>query len=163
MRKTTLVVPFAASVAALIGTAIAGMPASGLDSAATFTLLEHQTEFGAIAQHGPASTVDDSFALSSDLYADSNMTTLVGHAGVSCIQTSITRGAAGEVECSWTTVLTGGQITATGIVDLASATTAGAVFTMPVVGGTGRYRNAHGEVAVKVINGTDSWDTWTLT
>jgi hypothetical protein len=47
-------------------------------------------------------------------------------------------------------------------VKFADATTPGGTFFIPVVGGTGRYRGAKGEVSFKVINQTDSWDMFSL-
>ena len=162
MRRTLLAIPVAAGAAALAAVLTASLPASGAGSPAGFTYFEHQTEFNAVDNPPTGTSVGDLFALSSDLYTDGSEATLVGHAGVACVQTSVTRGVAGEAECSWTTLLQGGQLTATGLVDLASATTPGGSFTMPIVGGTGRYRNANGEVTVKVVNQNDSWDTFNL-
>lgn len=163
MTKRTWIIAGTAALATL-GTAagIAAPTATADQSGSTITVFEHQTEFNAIAQSSSAATVDDSFALSSDLYDNTNRTVHVGYAGVSCVQTSITRGNQGQVECNFTMVFTGGQITATGLVDLASATTAKGRFTMPVVGGTGRYRDANGEVSVLTLNQTDSVDTIAL-
>jgi hypothetical protein len=86
----------------------------------------------------------------------------VGHAGVACAWDSIVRGPAGELICTFSVLLSGAQITTAGLVDLASATTPGATFTLPIVGGTASFQGAEGEVSVTVVNQTDSIDRFIL-
>lgn len=162
MRKALIAPTIIAALVVASTVAATELPANGTEAGHHLTVFEHQTEFIPIDNAPAGPSVGDSFALSSDLYTDSTQLDRVGEAGVACTQTSVTRGPAGEVECSFTVALHDGQITATGLVDLASATTPNGRFTMPVVGGTSRYRNAKGEVTVAVINDTDSWDTYTL-
>jgi hypothetical protein len=59
-------------------------------------------------------------------------------------------------------VLAGGQISTTGLVSFASATTPGSNFSLAVVGGTGRYKNARGELSIKVVSQANSLDTFNL-
>jgi hypothetical protein len=107
-------------------------------------------------------SVADTLGISSDLYTNASKETKVGHGGVSCVVSSVARPDGPEGQCSFSVVLAGGEISATGLVKFADATTPGGTFSIPVVGGTGRYRGAKGEVSFKVINQTDSWDMFSL-
>jgi hypothetical protein len=65
----------------------------------------------------------------------------MGHDGVICIATSPIGDAGGEFSCTAALVLPRGQIVVTGILSITTDD-----FTLAVTGGTGAYRNAHGEV-----------------
>ena len=86
----------------------------------------------------------------------------VGHGDVGCVVSSVARPGGPEAECSFSVMLDGGEISATGLVSFAAATTPGGTFAIPVVGGTGKYRGAKGEISFNVINQTDTWDTFSL-
>jgi hypothetical protein len=162
MRTFRLIALTTAALGAVVALSLnaAASPANKGDK--TFTVFEHQTEIGTRTASSTGFTVDDTLALSSDLFTDSTQKMKVGVAGVKCTVTSIKRGPAGQAECTFTAWLSGGQITTAGLVDIASATTPGGTFTLPVVGGSGRYRDAQGVVNVNVINRTDSTDTFNL-
>jgi Dirigent-like protein len=162
MRKIRLIALTIVALGAIGVVTINAQAANGNNGEKTFTVFEQKTEFGANLVNAPSSSVGDVIALSSDLYADSSHQKKVGHAGIVCTQTSILRGPAGEVQCSFTAVLSGGQIATSTLVDLALVTTPGATFSAAVLGGTGRYQNASGEATFKVIDQFDSIDTFRL-
>jgi hypothetical protein len=162
MLKVRLAVLTTVAVGAIAGLALNGVVASGDGGSKHFTVFEHQTEFGVHAANPNALSVGDSLGLSSDLFTDSSMKTKVGRAGVSCVVSSVARPSGPEGECSFSVVLDGGQISTTGLVSFASATTPGGKFSLPVVGGTGHYKNAQGEVSFSVVSQTDTWDTFNL-
>lgn len=162
MHRIRITAYMIVAVAAIAGLLVNAIAASGEDDSKRLRLFEHQTEFGIDAASPTALTVGNSFGISSDLFTGSDMKTKVGHAGVACVVSSVARATGPEGECSLSAVLAGGQISATGLVSFADATTPGASFSIAIVGGTGRYRNAHGQLDVNVINPTDSWDTFKL-
>lgn len=162
MRKIRLIALTIVALGAIGVVTINAQAANGNNGEKTFTVFEQKIEYGTNPANASSTIVGDVIALSSDLYADSSYRTKVGHAGIACIQTSM-RGLAGEVLCSFTAVLSGGQIATSTLVDLALVATPGANFSAAVLGGTGRYQNASGEATFKVIdqNG-DSIDTFKL-
>jgi hypothetical protein len=163
MRKIRLIALTIVALGAIGVVTINAQAANSNNGEKTFTVFEQKTEYGANLVNPPSSSVGDVIALTSDLYADSSHRTKVGHAGIACIQTSILRGPAGEVLCSFTAVLSGGQIATSTLVDLALVATPGATFSAAVLGGTGRYRNASGEATFHIINqGGDAIDTFRL-
>lgn len=155
MRKIRLIALTIVALGAIGVVTINAQAANGNNGEKTFTVFEQKTEYGANLVNPPSSSVGDVIALSSDLYADSSLQKKVGHAGIACIQTSILRGA-GEVLCSFTAVLSGGQIATSSLVDLALLATPGATFSAAVIGGTGRYRNASGEATFQIIDAGQS-------
>jgi hypothetical protein len=162
MRRTRLAAYTIVAVGAIAGLLINAVAASGDEGRKHFTLFEHQTEFGIQAANPNTLSVGDTLGISSDLFTTSSMETKVGHGGVACVVSSVARPSGPEGECSFSVTLSGGQISTTGLVSFASATTPGSNFSIAVVGGTGQYKNAKGEVLVKVVNQTDSWDMFNL-
>jgi hypothetical protein len=162
MLKVRLAVLTTVAVGAIAVLAMNAVVASGDDGSKHFTLFEHQTEFGIHAANPNALSVGDTLGISSDLFTNSSMKTKVGHGGVSCVVSTVARPGGPEGECSFSVVLAGGQISTTGLVSFASATTPGSKFSIAVVGGTGHYKNAKGEVLVTVVNQADSWDAFNL-
>jgi hypothetical protein len=162
MRKLRLIALMMVALGAIAVVSSNAQAANDNNGGKTITVFEQKTEFGANPANASSPSVGDVIALSSDLYADNAHRTLVGHAGIACIQTSILRGPAGEVQCSFTAVLLGGQIATSTLVDLAVVTTPGATFSAAVLGGTGRYRNASGEATFQVIDQMHSIDTFRL-
>ncbi len=161
MLKVRLAILATVAVGAIAGFALNPVAASGGDGK-HFTLFEHQTEFRVHGANPNALSVGDAVGISSDLFTNSGMETNLGHGGVGCVVTSVARSSGPEAECSFSVMLAGGQISTTGLVNIASATTPGSEFSIPVVGGTGRYKNVRGELLIKVVNQTDSWDTFNL-
>jgi hypothetical protein len=162
IRSIRLAVITAAALGAM-GMLTLNATASGRDEVKKrFTLFEHETNIVSVAQKSTPS-VGDLLAISSDLFADRTMAKKVGHVGVTCTTTSITIGTAGEVLCSFTAALEDGQISTTGLIDVAAAITPGGRFSLPVVGGTGRFNHARGQVDFQTLNPTtDFLDTFNL-
>jgi len=162
MRRSRLAMLTTVAVGAVAALTLNAVVASGDDGSKHFKLFEHQTEFGFRAANPNAVSVADTLGISSDLYTNASKETKVGHGDVACVVSSVARPDGPEAECSFSVMLAGGEITTTGLVSFAAATTPGGTFSIPVVGGTGRYRGARGELSVLVINQTDSWDTFSL-
>jgi hypothetical protein len=162
MLKVRLAILATVAVGTIAGLALSPVAASGDDGSKRFTLFEHQTELGTNGANPNALSVGDTVGISSDLFTNSGMQTKVGHGGVACVVSSVARPTGPDLECSFSVVLAGGHISTTGLVNLGSATTPGGTFSLAVVGGTGRYRNARGELSVKVVSQADSLDTFNL-
>jgi hypothetical protein len=90
------------------------------------------------ADHGvPGFSTDDQFVFSNDLYRDGEK---VGEDGGTCTVTRIANSGAAALHCLGTNSLPGGQISVQGLA------APGEPFVLAVTGGTGRYRNARGQV-----------------
>jgi len=162
MRRSRLAMLTTVAVGAIAALTLNAVVASGDDGSKHFKLFEHQTEFGFRTLDPTTVSVADTLGISSDLYTNAGKETKVGHADVGCIVSSVARPGGPEAECSFSAMLAGGEISATGLVSFAAATTPGGTFAIPVVGGTGKYRGAKGEISFSVINQTDTWDTFSL-
>ena len=162
MRRSRLALITTVAVGAIAALTLNAVVASGDDGSKHFKLFEHQTEFGFRAVNPNAVSVADTLGISSDLYTNASKETKVGHGDVGCVVSSVARPGGPEAECSFSVMLAGGEISATGLVSFAAATTPGGTFAIPVVGGTGKYRGAKGEISFNVINQTDTWDTFSL-
>jgi hypothetical protein len=150
IRSTTAVVTVlvagvgTAAGLAVVGSASAGTAAGGAD---TFTLRAH---------HGTDASIDlgkaDFSAGDQDLFTG-ELTRNGKHVGRlvgSCVTARVGRSTADQL-CEFVLRLGDAQITASGSV---SSTPQGpGTFALPVVGGTGRYRNAAGQIAVAATSG----------
>jgi len=162
MRRSRLAMLTTVAVGAVAALTLNAVAASGDDGSKHFKIFEHQTEFGFHAANPNTISVADTLGISSDLFTNASKETKVGHGDVECVVSSVARPNGPEGECSFSVMLAGGEISTTGLVSFAAATTPGATFSIPVVGGTGKYRGAKGELSVKVINQNDFWDTFSL-
>ena len=99
----------------------------------SFTIVERATT-DTVVDNAPANdSIGDLIAFGNEVF-DATNTTKVGTDQGSCVRTVVGK----AYECSWTTMLEGGQITVEGpFLDAGDSTLA-------VTGGTGRYRKARG-------------------
>jgi hypothetical protein len=124
----------------------AGVMAAGASSASdsrddrggqVIRLTTKQMHQGFIDHGTPGFSVDDAFVFSNDLYRNGNK---VGEDGGTCTVTRIASGGATTLHCLGTNSLPGGQISVQGLA------APGEPFELAITGGTGRYRNARGQV-----------------
>jgi hypothetical protein len=88
----------------------------------------------------------DKFVITQDLYRDEEK---VGHSGIECTFVRLEGEAAATAQCVASFVLPAGQITVQGLVTF---TQDDEPFTVAVTGGTGRYRDADGELRVEPVS-----------
>jgi hypothetical protein len=136
-RLLSTVVPLAAIVALVVAvTAYAGGGSGGdRGHGRTITVVEHATTDTTTDTGAKGDTVGDILTFANDVF-DAADAAKVGTDNGSCLRT--VKGAA--YECTWTTFLSGGQITVEGpFFDAKDSTLA-------ITGGTGRFRGARGEM-----------------
>lgn len=100
-------------------------------------LTTKQVHQGYLDHGAPGFSVDDEFVFSNDLYRDGEK---VGKDAGSCTVARIETGGAATLHCAGTNSLPGGQISVQGLA------APGEPFELSITGGTGRYRNARGQV-----------------
>jgi hypothetical protein len=100
-------------------------------------LTTKQVHQGFVDHGAPGFSVDDEFVFSNDLFQDGEK---VGTDGGTCTVTRVESGGAVTLHCSGTNALPGGQISVQGLA------APGEPFELAITGGTGRYRNARGQV-----------------
>jgi D-alanyl-D-alanine carboxypeptidase len=147
---TAVVAVLAAGVGTLAGLTAVDSASAGTPSAAA------SGSFTVRAHHGTDSSVDlgktGFSAGDQDLFtgALTRHGKHVGRVVGTCTTVRVGRSTADQL-CEFVLHLGAAQITATGSV---SSTQHGpGTFALPVVGGTGRYRDAHGQIAVIATNG----------
>jgi hypothetical protein len=132
----------AAAVMATTGTATAGTAGS---SGRAFTVKAHQ---------GPETNIDLGASGFSAGDEDLGAATLtrggahVGHMVLSCTTAAVAKNA--DQLCQFVLALHGGQITASGAVR--SGQSGPGTFVLPILGGSGHYQGASGQIAVTATN-----------
>jgi hypothetical protein len=97
-------------------------------------------------------SVGDQFAFTNDLLSGGNK---IGVDGGLCIVTRLTARGAATWKCVGSNMLPEGQITAQGLVTYAPGEEVKAdPYLFAITGGTGRYREAQGEVRIEEVSGT---------
>ena len=136
-------------------------PAGSSTGSTRIHLIAHQIGLSPLAgtstsQNAPPKQ-GDGFVFNETLTTPSGAA--AGHDGVVCVVTSsLSPQGVGELQCTGTAVLAGGQLTATGIINTGSQTSR-----LAITGGSGVYRNAHGELTVTDINDNTSDFVFTIT
>ena len=141
-RKVRLLIGMLLS--ALIVTAVysaTSASASG-DGTKTLVLEERDSRETEVDVGEPGFGAGDQFVFRSKLFKNDER---VGTVGGACTIVGILNETNADVQCVATLRLKHGQITAQGFITFAEET---APFTVAVTGGTGRYRNAHGEIVI---------------
>lgn len=124
--------------ASLAATAIAliGLGASGASaSSSSLTVVERATTDAVLDAGAKGDSPGDVLTFANDLYDEANATK-VGTNNGWCVRTVIGK----AWECSWTSVLEKGQIMVTGTFN------DGKDSTLAIIGGTGKYKKARGEM-----------------
>ena len=149
MRRMPLIV---GAIAFPLGVLCAGAFTHIARAEETITVIEHATTDTTIDLGAKGDSVGDSLVFANDLY-DAQDANKVGTDQGSCVRT-----APGKAwECSWTAFLPDGQIVVQGpFYDSADSTLA-------IVGGTGKYSGATGEMTLQARdNGTKYAFTYTV-
>jgi hypothetical protein len=100
-------------------------------------LTTKQVHQGFVDHGAPGFSTDDQFVFSNDLYRNGAK---VGEDGGTCTVTRIADSGATTLHCLGTNSLPGGQISVQGLA------APGEPFELAITGGTGRYRDARGQV-----------------
>jgi hypothetical protein len=158
MYKTALLAIFAAA-AAVAAIIYAVTPTAGATQNKTVRLFEHDTQQASLDLGGKGNNPGNLFVFAGDLFDHAGGSKL-GRTGGYCMTMSGNAQDAGEVFCTVTFVLTGGQITSQGLLNAADLFANGKTLPFPITGGTGSYNGAHGwgtvQVPPDVPNGTDA-------
>jgi hypothetical protein len=133
-----------AVVSALVVAAVYSVTAASASGDDTKVLrLSEQNSRGTDLDLGePGFGPGDQFVFRGKLFRDSER---VGSTGGACVVVAVF-GAKAETQCQATLRLQHGQITLQGLVTFVEEESA--PFTVAVTGGTGKYRNAHGEATI---------------
>src|SRR5438309_933390 len=148
MHKTVMFVMFAVA-AALAATIYAIGPNANAKSERTVQLFEHDTQQAGLDLGGKGTNPGNLFVYAGDVFNHAGGSKL-GRAAGYCMTMSGNTQNPGEVFCTATFVLTGGEIMAEGLFNAADLFTAGKTLPFPVTGGTGSYVGAHGSGTVQV-------------
>ena len=147
MRRTLLVV---AASAGLVLLALGGLaPASSSPSSGgTVHVIEHAVTDTVVDTGAPGDSTGDLLTFHNKVF-DATDTIVAGRDQGECVRIDPARGS---WECRWTTFVQGGQITVEG----AFFDTHNSV--LAITGGTGRYRDARGQMALLSRNGGAEFD-----
>ena len=104
----------------------------------------------------PGDSLGDQSVFSEDLFRQGKN---VGKSGVVCTIVRLEPMVSATVQCVGTADLPKGQITIQGLVTF---TNGPSTFQLAITGGTGKYREAHGEVTVEEISETESRITFKI-
>ena len=100
----------------------------------------------------PGESLGDQFVTSSDLFRGDKK---VGVDGVVCTLVRLEPMVSATAECVATAEFRKGQITVQGLLTFTEETE-GEPFRLAITGGTGKYREAHGELKVVEVSETES-------
>jgi hypothetical protein len=148
MRKALLGVVVTASAVAVVSAAAVGTAVAGPgrhhaqpQSAQSFTVVERALT-DTTADTGPTGdSLGDVLAFANPIYDSANQVKLGSDNG-SCIRTAVAK----AYECTWTTTLAGGSLVVSGpFYDTKDSVLA-------IVGGTGKWARAHGEMRLHARN-----------
>ena len=128
------------------GTIFAATAAGGSSNSSTIRLYHHDTSQENIDLGAPGPSEGDQFLFAGDTFKRKGGTQLGRGAGT-C--TTMSTGAAGEVLCVVNFSLRNGQIATEGLF-VSADLFGGKKLTYPITGGSGRYRQARGEVSVQI-------------
>jgi hypothetical protein len=132
-----------AATLAIAGLAYASSSSPKLTKPVTVHVIEHADTDTVVDTGGTGDTTGDLLTFHNKVYNSTNKYVVGSDQGV-CTRIDP---AAGTWECNWTVFLKGGQITVDGpFFDTHDSTLA-------VTGGTGKYRNARGQMLLKSIDG----------
>lgn len=137
----------AALAAATVLTVAVVSGGAGTGGGKTIHVIEHATTDVTTDTGPPGDSPGDVLTFANDVFDAANAAKVGTDQGY-CIRIQ----APGSYECNWTTFLSGGQITVEGpFFDTADSTLA-------ITGGTGRYRNARGQMELRARSGGTEFD-----
>jgi hypothetical protein len=130
------------------GLVVSATTAPRIKASVTIHVIEHATTDVVIDTGAAGDTTGDLLTFANKVY-DKADDTLVGRDQGDCIRIDP---AKGSWECRWVTFLGGGSVTVEGpFFDSRDSTLA-------VTGGTGRFRNARGQMLLHALNGGTEYD-----
>jgi hypothetical protein len=135
--RTVVALAVAAATAGAMAATAASDDGSQHEGGQVIQLTTKQVHQGFVDHGTPGFSTDDQFVFSNDLYRNG---TKIGEDGGTCTVTRIADSGATTLHCLGTNSLPGGQISVQGLA------APGEPFELAITGGTGRYRNAHGQV-----------------
>lgn len=147
-KRAGVVAVVAALLLPMLGACGRPAPERGAGHVTTLRFFEHDTQQASVDLGSPGTGPGDQYYFSGDLF-DHAGGTKAGHTAGVCSTLSGNATAAGDVLCSLTFVLDGGQIEIQGLFD-SKAFYGGQTLPWAIVGGTGTYRNARGDGTVQV-------------
>jgi len=142
MRRTFVAAALAAVFASAMtaaAMAVAGGSGGGLVQPRTIHVVEHPVTDQVIDIGAPSDSPGDQLPFANPVFNAANRHRVGSDQG-NCVRASTTQG---RWECMWTTFLHGGQITVEGPYLDARATTQ-----LAITGGTGKFRNARGQMTL---------------
>ena len=143
--KRFLILPVLVGAGVLTFAVVGG--GAGTGGGKAIHVVEHATTDATTDTGAPGDSAGDVLTFANDVF-DAGNTTKVGTDQGYCIR--VVAGA--SYECNWTTFLPGGQIVVEGpFLDTANSRLA-------ITGGTGRYRNARGQMELKAREGGTEFD-----
>jgi hypothetical protein len=150
LRKLMVGVLATVLVATGASLAVAGGGDDGDDDGGqTIRLVSRTTTETNVDDGATGESAGDRFVFASDLFkGDEN----VGDEAGECVIARIVERVAATANCAATLSLRGGQITLQGLVAFSDQTES---FTVAVTGGTGRYREADGEMTIETVSETE--------
>jgi allene oxide cyclase len=140
----------AALSAASVVTAVASAGSSDLNAPKRIHVIELPTKATFTDLNSTGLSQGDLFVATNKLVAPSDRSRVVGHEDDTCTLVAVTA-AGGRFECTTTAFLGGGSVMAQGPFNV------GGSARLAVTGGTGRYRNARGQVIARDL-GNDKAD-----
>ena len=148
LKKVMIGVLTTAMVATGASIAAAGSEDDGDDDGHVIHLTARTANEGQVDTPPSGPSTGDRFVFSEDLFRNGDR---VGRDAGECVIAEA-QGESATVNCVATLELPGGQITVQGLVDFADPQPP---FTIAVTGGTGRYRDADGELTIVEAGDTD--------
>jgi hypothetical protein len=159
MRKEAILGGAFLAAAGIVAVIIYAFPVAGATTSSTLHLFEHDTPQASLDLGGKGTNPGNLFVYAGDVFDHAGGSKL-GRAAGYCMTMSGNAQNPGEVFCTATFVLTGGQIMWEGLFDSAALFTRGETLSAPITGGTGIYLGAQGfgtvQIPPEVPNETDA-------
>ena len=144
----------AACLLGLVGVTVAAADSSSTDdrgSVETLHLVGKEVDSTFLDLGDPDFSLGDQFAFSNDLYRGD---TKIGKDAAWCVVARLAASGASTLKCVGSNTLPGGQITVQGLVTYGPTEEVKAEpYLFAITGGTGRYREADGEVKIEELGG----------
>ena len=160
MRNRFGIASVAAVVLAVAGVGLASASSSD-DTSRTFTVFAKTVQFAPIDLGDPGTSLGDQFVFSDDLLTEKGGDTVGFDGGVCTLVRRDEASKSDTLQCVFTFSLEGGQIATQALLTLHEGHFSGTEVG-PVTGGSGEFRGASGEVAVKFFSDTEADITFRL-
>ena len=148
MFRKALIAGACTALGLVVGATAFSFASPGAGGSRTVHVIEHAKTDTVVDTGATGDTTGDLLTFHNPVY-DSANSTKVGHDRGDCIRVSPPQGT---WECRWTTYLKGGEITVEGPFNDTSSSV------MAVTGGTGAFKDARGQMALKSRKGGTQYD-----